>query len=84
VGRADPALSVVMQCLLLRVARSTLYYRPVPVSADDLSLMRRMDELYVAAPFYGSQRMVAVLLGDGLLVTGDTRSTRCILIYCAA
>jgi putative transposase len=69
VDHTDPALSVVTQCRLLRIARSTLYYRAVPVSEDDLVLMRRMDELYVAAPFYGARRMVAVLRGDGLLVS---------------
>jgi putative transposase len=68
VDHADPALSVLAQCRLLKIARSTLYYRAVPVSEDDLALMRRMDELYVAAPFYGSRRMVAVLRGKGLAV----------------
>ena len=36
VDRADADLSIVAQCRLLKVARSTLYYRPAPVSADDL------------------------------------------------
>ena len=44
VDRADPQLSIVAQCGLLKVARSTLYYRPAPVSMDDLRLMRRIDE----------------------------------------
>ena len=35
---------------------------------DDLSLMRRMDELYTKWPFYGSRRMVAELRQDGLNV----------------
>jgi putative transposase len=68
IDRDDPALAVVAQCRLLKVARSTLYYRPVPVSADDLAVMRRMDELYLAYPFYGSRRMVAVLRRDGWAV----------------
>ena len=50
---------------MLKVARSTLYYRPAPVSADDLAVMRRMDELHLAWPFYGSRRMAAVLRRDG-------------------
>ncbi len=53
VDAADSAVSVVAQCRLLRVARSTLYYRPASVSADDLEVMRRMDELHLATPFYG-------------------------------
>jgi putative transposase len=65
VERDDPALPVAAQCRLLKVARSTLYYQPAPMDPDDLALMRRMDELYTASPFYGSRRMVAVLRRDG-------------------
>jgi putative transposase len=68
VDREDPALSVAAQCRLLKVARSTLYDQPAPVDPDDLALMRRMDELYLASPFYGSRRMVAVLRRDGWTV----------------
>ena len=46
VDHDDPVLPIVAQCRLLKIARSTLYYRPVPVSTDDLAVMRRMDELY--------------------------------------
>jgi hypothetical protein len=48
VDHDDPALAIVAQCRLLKVARSTLYYRPVAVSADDLAVMRRIDELHLA------------------------------------
>lgn len=68
VDAADPDLSIVAQCRLLKVARSSLYYRPVPVSADDLAVMRRMDELHLAYPFYGSRRLAAALRRDGWLV----------------
>jgi putative transposase len=65
VDRADAALSIMAQCRLLKVARSSLYWRPTAVSEDDLRLMRRIDELYLATPFYGARRMVAVLRRDG-------------------
>lgn len=68
VDRADADLSIVAQCRLLRVARSTLYWRPAPVSADDLALMRRLDEQYLSTPFYGARRMVAVLRREGWAV----------------
>jgi len=68
VDQDDSALPVVAQCRLLKVARSTLYYQPVPVSADDLAVMRRMDELYLGSPFYGSRRMAAVLRREGRAV----------------
>jgi putative transposase len=67
VDGADPGLSIAAQCRLLKVARSTLYYRPVPVSMDDLAVMRRMDELHLAYPFYGSRRLAAALRRDGWL-----------------
>jgi putative transposase len=65
VDHDDPVLPVVAQCRLLKVARSTLYYRPAPVSAADLAVMRRIDELHLAWPFYGSRRMAAVLRREG-------------------
>jgi putative transposase len=64
----EPALPVVAQCRLLKVARSTLYYQPVPVIADDLTVTRRMDELHLAWPFHGSRRMAAVLRREGWAV----------------
>jgi putative transposase len=68
IDRDDAALPVAAQCRLLKIARSTLYYQPAPASADDLAVMRRMDELYLAWPFYGSRRMVAVLRGEGVVI----------------
>ena len=65
VPRADDDLSVMARCRLLKVARSTPYWRPAAVSEDDLRLMRQIDEQYLATPFYGSRRMVAVLRRDG-------------------
>lgn len=68
VDHDDPAVPVVTQCRLLKIARSTLYYRPVPVSENDLAVMRRMDELHLAWPFYGSRRMAAELRREGWTV----------------
>jgi putative transposase len=68
IDRADPRLSIVAQCRLLKVARSTWYYRPAPVSADDLQVMEALDEQYLMTPFYGARRMVAVLRGTGFAV----------------
>ena len=41
------------------------YYKPKPISDDELALMRRLDEIYTKWPFYGSRRMVAELRGEG-------------------
>ena len=58
-------LSVRRQCLLLDLSRSAVY-RPKPVvGADDLAVMRRIDELYLELPFYGSRRMMFELNKEG-------------------
>jgi len=68
VDHDDPVLPVSAQCRLLQVARSTLYYQPVPMGSDELAVMRRIDELHLEYPFYGSRRMAVVLRDDGWMV----------------
>ena len=65
IARPHPQLSIIEQCALLRVPRSTLYYQPKPVSDTDLALMRWIDTIYMKWPFYGSRRRVAELRGEG-------------------
>ena len=54
--QADHPLAVTRRCELLDVARSTVYYRPTGISAEDLALMRLLDEIHFV-PFYGSRRL---------------------------
>ena len=57
VERPSENLSVRRQGALLNLARSGVY-RPIPATcADDLAMMRRIDELHLNWPFYGSRRM---------------------------
>ena len=65
VDRQHGSLSIVRQCALLGVSRSSLYYRPRETSQQDLSLMREMDRQYLETPFYGSRRMRASLDRQG-------------------
>ena len=60
----DPERSVRRQCELPGFSRSTLYYEPAPETAEDLGLMRPIDEEYTRHPFYGIRRM-AVWLKEG-------------------
>jgi putative transposase len=53
------------QCELLGLNRSTLYYQPAQESAEDLRLMRRLDEKYTRHPFYGSRKMTVWLREQG-------------------
>jgi putative transposase len=65
VERPGVDLSVRRQCALLNLARSGVY-RPKPViGAGDLTLMRRIDELHLELPFYGSRRMTFELNKEG-------------------
>jgi putative transposase len=61
----DPALSVRRQCELLGLSRSSLYYEPTGETAENLRLMRLIDEQYTACPFYGSRRMTEWLAERG-------------------
>ena len=69
VDRQHGSLSIVRQCALLGVSRSSLYYRPRETSQQDLSLMREMDRQYLETPFYGSRRMRASLDRQGMPVS---------------
>jgi putative transposase len=58
-------LSVKRQCDLLAVCRSNVYYTPQPVSAADLTLMRRLDELHMAHVHAGSRMLRDLLRQEG-------------------
>jgi putative transposase len=65
VERPGKDLSVRRQCALLNLARSGVY-RPRPgAAASDLAVMRRIDELHLELPFYGSRRMTFELNKEG-------------------
>ena len=54
-------LPITRQAELLDISRSSVYYLPRPVSAADLRVMRRLDELHMELPFAGT-RMLRHLL----------------------
>lgn len=58
-------LSIVKQCELLTVNRSGLYYVPVAESDENLAIMRTLDEQYLKKPFYGVERLLALLISLG-------------------
>ena len=61
-----PGLSLSRQCRLLSIGRSSFYYAPVGESPENLALMRRIDELFLEYPFYGSRQMVRQLWREGI------------------
>ncbi len=58
-------LPIVRQAEALNISRSTVYYLPRPVSAADLAIMRRLDELHLELPFAGSRMLRALLAAEG-------------------
>jgi putative transposase len=65
IDAGHPALSVRRQCELLGRSRSGLYYEPAGETAENLRLLRLIDEQYTAHPHYGSRRMTMWLIGRG-------------------
>ena len=59
-------LSLSRQCRLLAIGRSSFYYAPKGESASSLALMRRIDELFLKCPFYGSRQMTRQLRREGI------------------
>ena len=56
----DPAhqnLSVLRQCRLLNINRSTYYYKKRPITPIDLKLMELIDKQYLKTPTWGSRFM---------------------------
>ena len=61
----DFILPVKRQCELLKVNRSSYYYQAVPVSDNDLIVMKLIDELHLKRPTLGSRSMVDRLKDKG-------------------
>jgi putative transposase len=68
IRRDHPVLSLSRQCEILSMSRSSFYYRPKGESAENLVLMRRIDELFLKYPFYGSRQMTRQLQREGIAV----------------
>ena len=61
-------MPIARQCELAHVSRSTIYYQKSPISTEELTLLRLLDEEYTRHPFYGSRKMVAFLKSKGYAV----------------
>ena len=61
-------LPISRQAKALGVSRGSVYYRPRPVSPEDLALMRRIDELHLERPFAGARMLRDLLAREGVEV----------------
>jgi len=58
-------LSIVRQCELVSISRSSFYYQPTGETAETLALMRLIDAQFLETPWYGSRQMARHLRRDG-------------------
>jgi putative transposase len=63
-----PRLSIVRQCELASISRSSFYREPTAVSEATLRLMRLIDEQFLETPWYGSRQMARHLRRNGWCV----------------
>jgi putative transposase len=67
----DHDLPLTRQAQVLRLSRSSLYYHPQPVSAEDLAIMGRIDKLHLNFPFAGSRMLRDFLRAEGFRIGRD-------------
>jgi putative transposase len=68
VNSDHPRLSIIKQCQLVTIARSSYYYEGKGESLFNLELMRMIDEEFLNHPWYGSRQMAKVLRRSGYCV----------------
>ena len=61
-------MSITRQCALAALSRSGLYYAPRQETAENLELLRLLDEQYTRTPFYGVRKMRQELVRRGYQV----------------
>jgi putative transposase len=61
-------LSIVRQTKVLNIGRGSVYYKSRPMSAADLAIMRRIDELHLDYPFAGSRMLRDILVREGVAI----------------
>jgi putative transposase len=65
IDKSGKKLSVLRQCQILNISRSSVYYTPRPVKPEDLKIMRLIDEQYLKNPTSGSRGMRNFLRRQG-------------------
>jgi putative transposase len=61
-------LPITRQAQVLKISRSGVYYLPRAISAADLAIMRRIDQLHLDFPFAGSRMLRDLLTAEGFKI----------------
>ena len=73
---SEEELSISSQCELLDIPRSSLYYIPKPVSDEELTVTKLIDQCYLELPYYGTRRIKDWLYDEHGLVVNRKRIQR--------
>jgi putative transposase len=68
----NASLPITTQADLLSLNRSSLYYKPVPPSPEEIALKYQIDEIYTMYPFFGSRRITAMLHIENVQIHRNT------------
>jgi putative transposase len=63
--KTNSKISVTRQCELLEINRSSLYYKPISETTENLEIMRLLDKQYLETPFYGQRKLKILLRKKG-------------------
>ena len=76
VERDNRDITISRQAELLDISRSSLYYRPVPISQEDIDLMNSIDKIYTKCPFYGARQIKRVLKREYKIIVSRSHVRR--------
>ena len=57
---------ITTQAQLLGLNRTSLYYKPVEPSPEEIFIKHKIDEIYTKHPYFGSRRITVVLNNNGI------------------
>jgi len=60
------SISIRRQCELIKLSRSSLYYKSRPISDEELAVINKVDEIYTEHPYFGTRRMLKELEDYGI------------------
>ena len=69
-------IAINRQCSLIGLTRSSYYYNPLGIKAEELALMEKIDRIYTSNPFCGSRRIVDQLIRIEEIVCNRKRIQR--------
>lgn len=67
-----PEIPIAVQAELLSLNRSSLYYKPIPPSPEEVRLKHRIDEIYTEHPFMGYRRIAAIINREEVSIHENT------------